>query len=366
MIATRTVAAALAAAALLGAAPERRCNVPVFRYALEHWSPDAFEVVVAHRGPLGAEDAKILADFEKNLRSEELPANAILRKIDVAARPEALKKMGLAAPPEDQLPWMAVLYPHSTRIPEPLWSGKLAAGPAGKILDSPARRDLVKRLLEGHSAVWILLEGGKREQDEAAAALLERELARLEKTLKLPELSTDPSDRISAEAVPLKLDFSLLRVSRRDPKEEMLVRMLLRSEPDLEGREEPMVFPAFGRGHILEALVGAGIEKDNVAEYGAFVVGPCSCQVKQLNPGLDLLVAADWLGALGNTAPEPPPVVEPLPILASRPAASPAPVPQPAPARDSRAWVWVAAGVAAALVLATGAHLLLMFSKGKC
>jgi hypothetical protein len=28
------------------------CNVPVFRYALEHWRPDPFRATVFHRGPL--------------------------------------------------------------------------------------------------------------------------------------------------------------------------------------------------------------------------------------------------------------------------------------------------------------------------
>ncbi|HUQ72324.1 MAG TPA: hypothetical protein VM165_22550, partial [Planctomycetaceae bacterium] len=28
------------------------CNVPVFRYALEHWRPDPYRLTVLHRGPL--------------------------------------------------------------------------------------------------------------------------------------------------------------------------------------------------------------------------------------------------------------------------------------------------------------------------
>ncbi len=28
------------------------CNVPVFRYALDHWRPDAYRAVILHHGPL--------------------------------------------------------------------------------------------------------------------------------------------------------------------------------------------------------------------------------------------------------------------------------------------------------------------------
>ena len=38
---------------LLLTGASRACNVPVFRYALERWAADHFEVVIFHRGPLG-------------------------------------------------------------------------------------------------------------------------------------------------------------------------------------------------------------------------------------------------------------------------------------------------------------------------
>jgi hypothetical protein len=74
--------------------------------------------------------------------------------------------------------------------------------------------------------------------------------------------------------------------------------MLLRSEPDLAERSDPMVFPVFGRGRALLPLVGAGITARNIHDSAAFLVGACSCEVKELNPGFDLLLAANWEGLL--------------------------------------------------------------------
>jgi len=89
--------------------------------------------------------------------------------------------------------------------------------------------------------------------------------------------------------------FSILPVSRSDPNERMLLTLLLNSEPDLdEYSGEPVIFPIFGRGRVLFALVGEGITTDNIRETIAFLVGPCGCEIKMMSPGVDLLLAANW------------------------------------------------------------------------
>jgi hypothetical protein len=66
------------------------------------------------------------------------------------------------------------------------------------------------------------------------------------------------------------------------------------------------VFPVFGQGRVLYALVGAGINEMTIAETCGFLVGACSCQVKALNPGTDLLIWADWWAGLeGLGGPQP-------------------------------------------------------------
>ena len=81
----------------------------------------------------------------------------------------------------------------------------------------------------------------------------------------------------------------------------MLLEQLLYSEPDLEKYSDvPMVFPVFGRGRELFALVGDGINEDNIAQAAYFLTGSCSCEVKSLNPGMDLLIAIDWYEYIDN------------------------------------------------------------------
>jgi len=140
-------------------------------------------------------------------------------------------------------------------------------------------------------------------QPPEGVALLEAKLRNVVKELVLPKM--DPYDAqwgpggtpIQDLQRDLKISFSAIRVSRSDPAEEMLVRMLMRSEPDLETEHagKPMVFAVFGRGRVLHALVGEGITAENIMRDCRFLVGPCSCQVKDLNPGTDLLISAAWV-----------------------------------------------------------------------
>src|SRR5207253_1419905 len=102
-----------------------------------------------------------------------------------------------------ELPLLVVRYPDGARIKQNLWSGPLTPEIARGLLDSPTRREVVRRIVSGDSAVWILLDGGDRARDDAAAQLLQAELAKLQKDLKLPQLTDDPEDKLSAKGPPL-------------------------------------------------------------------------------------------------------------------------------------------------------------------
>ncbi len=116
-------------------------------------------------------------------------------------------------------------------------------------------------------------------------------------TQELKEMAPPPIDEFAGPE--LSYEFSILPLSRTDPKEQILLVMLLNSEPDLhEYADEPMAFPVFGRGRVLCALVGAGIRADNIQEIIAFLTGPCGCEIKAMNPGVDLLMAANWDAAM--------------------------------------------------------------------
>jgi hypothetical protein len=284
----------LLAAVLLSAAPALACNVPVFRYALERWPADAYEIVVYHRGPLRPDD-KALTDALAKFADADAPvANFSFECVDLAKNPDKeLTQLFEAQPDKDNLPLLVVRYPASSGINENVWSGRLSADAVRQLLDSPSRREIVRRIVSGDSGVWILLECGDRAQDDAAEKLLRAELLKLQQTLRLPELTADPEDQLSGKGPELKLSFSLLRVSRADPAERMLVAMLQRLEEKLPA-DRPMAFAVFGRGRALPPTIGRGINPDTLRADARFVTGPCTCKVKEQNPGVDLLILADW------------------------------------------------------------------------
>jgi hypothetical protein len=94
--------------------------------------------------------------------------------------------------------------------------------------------------------------------------------------------------------------FGLLEIAHDDPDEDLLVSALLKSEPDLERYGEPMAFPVFGRGRALYALVGDGIQEKNIREACQSMLAWCSCEIKALSPGTDLLISADWSRPFGG------------------------------------------------------------------
>lgn len=291
---------------LLIVAIAQACNVPVFRFALERWRADAYRVTVFHDGPLTAADKEVLTQLEE--QQEKSRANVLVRSLDVSelepADQELLKTFSAA-----KYPLVTLQYPAALQIEPPIWSQPFTAAATTQLLDSPLRKELLNRLVDGETSVWLLLECGDAEKDDAAAALLAEQLPKLTKELKLPELTDLPDDNLVAKT-PLRLSFSMMRVPRGDA-ESPLVQMLVNCESDLPERVDPMVFPVFGRGRALLPLIGAGITADNIRNSATFLTGACSCEVKELNPGFDLLLTADWDDLLSIDG-------QPLPIVKTR------------------------------------------------
>ncbi len=271
------------------------CSVPVFRYALELWPPDHFPLAVVHRGELSDSDQALVDRLrQSNLANE---ANLRVMTVDVEGSLDPLETAvweSLGQPPLDR-PLLVLQTPARLGPTATVLTLELSEEHVDHLLDSPARKEISRRLLEDHSVVWVLLESGQAEQDEKAFLTLSAEIARLEETLELPELAAE--DLLSAESEPLKLRFSSIRVRRDDPAERALVAMLLNVEPDLNDPEfanEPMIFPIFGRGRALYALVGQGIVPTTIEEAARYLTGECQCTVKAENPGADLVMAVDW------------------------------------------------------------------------
>ena len=290
----------------LAASVALACNVPVFRYALERWPADPYELVVLHKGKLSAEEVAAVDMLRKTDLRSDTPANFNVRTIEISASNDRLLEDIWKKREGDSGPLLVTLYPRNAQeVPDRIVSvHPLSSQIVQRSIDSPMRQQLSKRLLSGDSAVWVFVPCGDKDQDEAALERLKLEVKKNQQSLELPpqdELEED--DLFQPEnPIELRLGFSIITVDRKDPKETFFLEMLMGSEPDLESLEEPMAFPVIGRGRVLYALVGKGIFRDTIAMASRFVVGPCSCQVKEQNPGFDLLLAVDWDEKLGGAA----------------------------------------------------------------
>ena len=195
------------------------------------------------------------------------------------------------------MPWVVARFPAQTGLETPVWSGPLSAVLPQTLLDSPARREIASRLSRGDTAVWLLLESG--DHDEEVERLLETESRKLEHTLKLPEsLPDDPQMDLN---FPLRIAFSTVRVNRLAPAERLLVNQLLNCDPHLKNISQTMLFPIYGRGRVLPPAIGESIRPQAIEAMAKLLTGPCSCQLKEMNPGYDLLLAANWSALIDNS-----------------------------------------------------------------
>jgi hypothetical protein len=308
---------------LLLAPPLRACDTPVYRYALEHWPADNYRGTVLHRGPLAAEAQRRVDRLKERADAANLTVQVIDLDFPKDDLPVRWRTTDVSAGPV-----LVLNHPAATKIEADAWSGPLTADSVEALLDSPVRREAAGRLRTGET-VWLLLESGNKEADDAAAQVI---------------ADNRPAEPVSA----------LLRVRRGDPAEKVLVSLLLGSEPDLAELNVPMAFPVFGRGRVLYALIGAGITADNVRKAASFIGGDCSCTVKRDNPGTDLLLTADWGDVTPGTGrgDAESAATQGATTKAGEPPASGAPPPSDG---WSRAALWVAMVFAGGLVVLTGA-----------
>lgn len=316
------------------------CSTPVFRFALEKWSPATYEATLFHRGPLLGPDLALVEKLEAAARS----ANLNVRRLDLDGKMPTEARV-LWTRNKGDAPFVVVQFPDEDEKAPPAWTGSLASA-VELLTDSPARREVARLLLSGESAVWVLLASGDKKADDAAATLLQKELTRLGETLKLPPAEDDDIP-LRAE-IPLRLSFRMLRLERT-PQERTFVSLLLGVEEDLDKVKGPIIVPIFGRGRALTALSGKALTAAQIERWASFLCGPCSCRVKELNPGTDLLMATDW--DRPGTAPEPkaPPadrLANVLPVPTIPPGEPPAAIAEPTeePVPENLAGWWWAGG----------------------
>lgn len=278
------------------------CDVPVFRYALERWPVDYYIALVVEDSPLSGEEKAALAKLSKVGFHGTGELNLAVEKVSR----EELNK----TPYADSVPVakkgeknsLNLIYPVSTRNTKPLWTGPITAESVGKIIGTPYRKKLSEIIIKGASGVFVLLESGNKLKDKKVKDLLINEIKRLNKSYELPESVVDadseetPSDLSNKlmSRIPFKIEFSLLTLSRTGGDEVLTSSLLGLGENLHELRDEPMVFAVYGRGRSFEPMIKDEISVETLEQISAFFCGKCSCQVKDQNPGTDLLLLIDW------------------------------------------------------------------------
>lgn len=264
---------------LLLAGTTLACKVPVFRFALERWETDDYTLLYRDK------------DDAPDIRKQ----NVVVRHDpDITTR-------------------FAAHYPESVELEAPFWTGDDPAG----LLDSPLRQQLLEKVIAGASTIWILVEGSDPGVNDATEAQLKSLLASAADNLEIPEGVVRPEQLDTGEInladidvknvlrspIPLEINFQILRLKHGDKNESAFRQMLLGIHPQLATLppEEPVLVPTFGRGRMIDGLPASLLNETNIAAVSQYLCGECSCEVKEENPGADLLLTVDWETVLENS-----------------------------------------------------------------
>jgi hypothetical protein len=261
-----------------GAAPAFAGALPLFRHALRNLPAERFEVAVFHRGPLDEEEERLvnlLRDAPK-----AAGANIEVFSVDVVGQVEERLQSLWYSQTSAALPWVVVRPPNARTVSRSMWAGPLKTNLVALLLESPARRKITDGLLRGDAAVWVLLESGDVMRDEAAVDLLTSELKAMEKKLGPP--TNSPAQVTS---------FSLVRVTRNDPAEELLIGGLTYGERT--PRTKPTAYPVFGRGGVLPGMTGRHLNEESIREVCLSLTRPQTNGIGK-KPERTLLLCANW------------------------------------------------------------------------
>lgn len=251
------------------------CTIPVFRYALDRWEADKFQLLLP---PEAAADPA-LADLLRPHRANGTANLAI--STDPAVTAPTLRTARLGG--------------------QTLWSGALDDAALATILDSPARQKILSQILAGDSVIWVVAHSGSP-ADLAEVERIEKRLRFLEQVASLPIQDPNDPDSQLGPGPPLLLKFTALRLDRTDPAEALLLKMLAGPSGEIDTTATSFAAAVFGRGRVLGAWPLTSLDDATLEEASMFLIGRCSCRVKDQNPGWDLLMNVDWHQSLTQVA----------------------------------------------------------------
>ncbi|NNE00099.1 MAG: hypothetical protein HKN47_22495 [Pirellulaceae bacterium] len=275
------------------------CNIPVFRYALERWRPDPCEIIVFHREPVTKSQHQTIGSLETLAPTYDGPTHLRVILSNVGGDQEPDHRELWQSLPDDAKskaihePYTVVRCKVTQGRQVNVWHGRLSEVKALGITQSPARDEMSRRLLAGDSVVWLMIRSVNESKNARARDLLRSQFETLADKIELPEGVGLPGSELFAD-VPLLLKFSLLEIEASDAKEQFLIKLLTGMQQEAFAAGEPLLVPVFGRGRALAVIPASDLNEHRMEDLTVFLSGACSCQVKEQNPGFDLLISTDW------------------------------------------------------------------------
>ena len=239
------------------------CTTKVSEWTLQNYSPSNYELVYYHSNE--SMDSE-LTEANKQLNRKLSHANIVFRSVNKNKITNVQEQYLYSLAPNTKQPFYALFY--EERLFATFNSPEELTG----LTESVLRRQIADEILKGNLCVILLLKTGNKEKDAIASTVIENFM----------------------KDCPLKSIMPVFELSRNNAAEKMFVKMLLNVEYDLADIDGPMIFPIFGRFRILEPLLGQGITEENLDVLVRFLTADCSCLIKGMLPGMDMLCTNNW------------------------------------------------------------------------
>ncbi len=272
------------------------CSTPVFRFAIERWEADPYRIMIFTDGEVTPEQAEIIKQFRAYERYGFRQPPMVVESVRCSEVTNLSATVWAEISTNHPAPSVALLYPSIMRDNSVVWGDELSTNALNRIIMSPARLEAATRLLGGDATVWWIIQGDDPAENRSVRELLEKKLAELEGSTVYNEDFLQLVKESGGEAPELR--FSVLDVDPDDPREAVLMAMLTRLSPDAEADDGPVVIPVFGQGRGAVLMKEEFIADEYIERVVEFLTGACSCEVKSLNPGFDILIPVDWIGGI--------------------------------------------------------------------
>lgn len=272
------------------------CNVPVFRFALERWQADLVEVVVFHSEQLTTQQMARIESIRSQSRTQGGTANlqVILRE---TAKLEDDDLRSVWNELSDELQQKSPVVVVRSRASRGDWivvrSIPLEQLAGNELLESPVRREMARRLLQGDSVVWLVVPPPQEPLDQELVERLNSTLRNVAQRIPIPEGIGLPGSELFSP-IPLDIRFSVLGMDPVKMSDALLQDWFRRDRGRFHAADGTLVIPVFGRGRAFAVFPAEAITDSLIDELSIFLAGACSCQVKDMNPGFDLLLNVNW------------------------------------------------------------------------